>query len=305
MYKIFTSLLLLVLAVSSVFGQIRMKKSKDGILFTEDNKNVLFYQLEPKSEDGKFERCNYIHPLWAADGTVLTEDFPKDHLHHRGIFWAWHQVWIGEQRIGDPWEIKSFDQKVTEVEFMAQKNGSGILNTEVEWESDKWIKEGKKVPYLKENTTISIHPMIDNYRQIDFEIKLLALEENLTIGGSEDVKGYSGFSVRMKLPEDISFSGPEGKLQAIKTAVESNGYVDMEGSILKNGKRGGIVMVDHPENPDYPQGWILRERKSMQNAAWPGNQLIAISTKDALVLKYSLIVYSGELKDKKIRKIIR
>jgi hypothetical protein len=305
MYKIFTSLLLLVLAVSSVFGQIRMKKSKDGILFTEDNKNVLFYQLEPKSEDGKFERCNYIHPLWAADGTVLTEDFPKDHLHHRGIFWAWHQVWIGEQRIGDPWEIKSFDQKVTEVEFMAQKNGSGILNTEVEWESDKWIKEGKKVPYLKENTTISIHPMIDNYRQIDFEIKLLALEENLTIGGSEDVKGYSGFSVRMKLPEDIIFSGPEGKLQAINTAVESNGYVDMGGSILKNGKRGGIVMLDHPENLDYPQGWILRERKSMQNAAWPGNKLITISTKDVLVLKYSLIVYSGKLSDKKIQKIMR
>ena len=28
---------------------------------------------------------------------------PADHRHQRGLFWAWHQVWIGEERIGDPW----------------------------------------------------------------------------------------------------------------------------------------------------------------------------------------------------------
>ena len=62
-------------------------------------------------------------------------------------------------------------------------------------------------------------------------------------------------------------------------------------------------MIDHSENPDYPQSWILRERRSMQNAAYPGNKLVSISTQKPLVLKYSLLVYSGELKDKKIQKI--
>lgn len=267
MSKFFTVSIFLIFLSTALLGQIKMQKTKGGILIAENNQNVLFYQLEPKNKDGKYERCNYIHPLWTSDGTVLTEDFPEDHLHHRGVFWAWHQVWIGKQRIGDPWEIKNFNQKVTEIYFGVDTNGIGVLKTEVNWESDLWKTEGKKKPYLKETTNISIHPQSGNYRKIDFEISLLALEENLSIGGSEDVKGYSGFSVRMKLPEDICFSGPAGELQAINTAIESTGYINIGGSILDNGKRGGIVIVDHPENPDYPQTWILREHQSMQNAA--------------------------------------
>jgi len=285
-------------------AQIKMKKSEGGILFIENNQNVLFYQIDPKSKDGKYERCNYIHPLWATDGTVLTEDFPADHLHHRGIFWTWHQVWINNQRIGDPWEIKNFEQDVTEVEFISQKDGVGVLKTEVEWKSNKWIKQNKKAPYLKENTIISIHPKTGNYRKIDFEIRLLALEENLRIGGSEDVKGYSGFSVRMKLPKDISFSGKSGEIEPQNTAVKSVDYINISGSILSEDSRGGIVIVDHPENPGYPQSWILRKRNSMQNAAFPGREAIPVSTTKPLVLKYSLLVYSGKLSDKRIQKII-
>lgn len=303
MNRTLATILLLTLGLT-ISAQVRMQKADGGILFTENHKKVLFYQIEPKNHEGKYERCNYIHPLWGADGTILTEDFPTDHFHHRGIFWAWHQVWIGNQRIGDPWEIKDFEQEVTEVEFIAKKDGAGVLNTEIEWKSEKWKKSGKKSPYLKENTTITIHSGNGNYRKIDFEIRLLALEENLTIGGSEDDKGYSGFSVRMKLPEDISFSGVNGEVQPIRTAAESAGYINMSGSILDKNSRGGIIIVDSPTNPDYPQKWILRDRRSMQNAAWPGREVVPVSTTEALVLKYSLIVYSGKLSNKKISKII-
>lgn len=285
-------------------SQVKMKKEDGGLLFTENGENVLFYQMDPKSQDGKFERCNYIHPLWASDGTILTEDFPSDHLHHRGIFWAWHQMWIGDERIGDPWEIKDFDQRVTDVEFISKSGGIAVLNTQVDWMSPKWKKEGREVPYLKENTTITIHPENGNYRKIDFEIHLLALEAKLRIGGSEDVKGYSGFSVRMKLPDDIVFSGSNGTVEPKNEAVQSPGYINMSGSVLKDGRQGGIVMVDNPENPGYPQSWILRAKNSMQNAAWPGNTTVPVSKTEPLVLKYTMLVYSGNLGDKKIERII-
>lgn len=284
-------------------AQLSMQKKADGILIQENNENVLFFQSEPKNKDGAYERCNYIHPLWALDGTVLTEDFPADHLHHRGIFWTWHQVWIGEKRIGDPWEIKDFEQDVVELEFL--KTGTDLvkIKTEVNWLSGLWKKKGNKSPYIKENTVISIHPKNGNHRKIDFEICLLALEENLKIGGSEDVKGYSGFSVRMILPEDVLFEGPEGKVIPENTAVKSPGFVNVSGSLLQNDKKGGVVMLDNSENPDYPQNWILRPKNSMQNAAWPGNTLVTLSTKEPLLLKYSLLVYSGNLSAKKIMKI--
>lgn len=303
MFKILGISLFMIAGISAL-SQVRMQKQEGGYLFTENGEKVLFYQKEPKNLDGKYERCNYIHPLWGSDGTVLTEDFPADHLHHRGIFWAWHQIWIDGKRIGDGWEIKDFEQEVTDVEYFSELGGTAVLKTEVDWKSNLWNKLEEKVPYLKEKATIAIHPKTGNYRKIDFEISLLALEENLSIGGSEDVKGYSGFSVRMILPQDVKFIGPEGEIEPKNEAVRSDGFVNVTGSIGKNGKEGGIVMVDNSQNPDYPQSWILRARNSMQNAAFPGNKSIPVSTQKPLVLKYSLFVYTGKMSDKKIRKII-
>lgn len=284
-------------------AQLTMEKVDGGILILDGESKVLQFQTDPKAKNGAYKRCNYIHPLWAPDGEVLTEDFPDDHLHHRGIFWAWHQVWIGNKRIGDPWIIKDFDQEVVEFEFMKQAGGTVVLSTEVDWKSDKWKKDGHKVPYLKENANITINPEEGNYRRIDIEIKLLALEEDLMIGGSEDKKGYSGFSVRTKLPDDINFSGPEGPVTPEVTQVTSNGYINISGSFGKN--RGGVVIVDDPENPGYPQPWILRKKNSMQNAAWPGREAVKVPTINPLILKYSLIVYSGKLNHKKISKAIK
>ncbi|HSO86391.1 MAG TPA: PmoA family protein [Draconibacterium sp.] len=286
-------------------AQVKMQKQPGGFLFTENNENVLFYQRDSKNQEGKYERCNYIHPLWGIDGTVLTEDFPTDHLHHRGIFWAWHQVWIDGKQIGDPWEIKDFEQQVTDIEYSMKEGGVSELKTEVQWKSPLWKTMGEKKPYLKEKTKILIHPKKGNYRKIDFEIQLLALAENLKIGGSADEKGYSGFSVRMILPDDIKFTGPEGEISPKNTAVKSPGYVNVSGSVGKNKSSGGVVIIDHPENPGYPQPWILRKKNSMQNAAYPGNTTIPVSTTEPLVLKYSLLVYSGKMSDKNIQKIIK
>jgi hypothetical protein len=143
-----------------------------------------------------------------------------------------------------------------------------------------------------------------NVRRIDFELRFLALEENLSIGGSEDEKGYGGFSVRLKLPDDIEFSGPDGEVEPKNTAVQSDGFINISGSMGKNGRNGGVVIVDHSENPGYPQPWILRSKNSMQNAAFPGRETVSVSTTKPLVLKYSLLVYSGKMRDRKIMRIM-
>ena len=113
---------------------ITMEKKEDGLLILENGQKVMFYQTEPKNYKGEYERCNYIHPLWGLDGTLLTEDFPADHLHHRGIFWAWHQIWINGERIGDAWAIDHFEQRFKDISFSVEQgeriallgsNGSG------------------------------------------------------------------------------------------------------------------------------------------------------------------------------------
>jgi hypothetical protein len=296
-------LILIVFCGTSLSAQLSMKKTDGGIIVVDGQKNVLQYVSAPKSMNGEFERCNYVHPLWGMDGEVLTEDFPADHMHHRGVFWAWHEVWIGDKRIGDPWLLEDFEQNVVELEFLKQISGSVKINTEVEWKSNLWKKDGKKVPYMREITNIVIHPAIGNSRKIDFEIRLEALEEGLKIGGSTEGKGYSGFSLRMVLPDDIRFAGPAGEIKPELAAVKSEAYVNISGSIGENGSKGGIVIIDSPENSGYPQSWILREKNSMQNVVFPGRVCIPVAINKPLVLKYSLLVYSGKLSDNKITKL--
>ena len=293
---------LLVFFSSFADAQINMVVRNDGFLFMEGSDSVFFYQKTPKDLNGKYSRCNYIHPLFDLDNSRLTEDFPADHLHHRGVFWAWHQVLIDGKQVSDGWELKNFVQKVTNFEFRLHQ-GIGLVNTTVDWKSPLW-KDGKEA-YMKEKTTIIVHPKDGNYRRIDFEITLKALTDRLSIGGSDDEKGYGGFSVRLKLPADVTFSGEKGLVEPQNTAVEAGNTMKISGSFLKNGKSGGVVIYSNPDNPSPATSWILRKAKSMQNAAFPGRQPISIPFDKPLTLKYSILIFQGDLNAKQIKRALK
>lgn len=301
MSRYVTLLLFLFIAINSN-AQIHMKVEKGGFVFLEGKDSILFYQKSPKDIKGQYSRCNYIHPLYALDNTRLTEDFPADHLHHRGVFWAWHQILINGQSVGDGWELKNFLQKVTDVEFQ-QKDGMGILNTTAEWKSPLY-KEGTEA-YLKEYSVITMFPKTGNYRRIDFEITLKAMTNGLSIGGSDDEKEYSGFSVRLKLPQDIRFYDEKRLVQPQNTAVHAGHLIKIEGAVLKDGNRGGIGIYSHPSNPSPSTQWILRKSASMQNAVYPGRKLVAIPVDKPLTLKYTLVVYDGSLNFRQIKNAIK
>ena len=55
-------------------------------------------------------RSSYVHPLYGLDGEVITDDFPKDHYHHRGLFWAWPHVRVGTEET-DLWMLKGIRQQ--------------------------------------------------------------------------------------------------------------------------------------------------------------------------------------------------
>ncbi|MGD1890901.1 MAG: DUF6807 family protein, partial [Cyclobacteriaceae bacterium] len=201
---------------------------EDGVWVKENCEGIFFYQQKTKTQDGKYARANYIHPLYGIDRTVLTEDFPEDHPHLRGIFWALHQILIGDKRLGDGWSCEDISWEVYEV---GGKQEDRTLYTQTYWKSPNWTNaQGEQAPFLSEKTSIKIHPSHGNHRMLDFEISLLALVPELKIGGSEDAKGYGGFSVRMKLPEDIQFTSTDGEVTAQTEAVKAGTWMDMSGS---------------------------------------------------------------------------
>ena len=284
--------------------KVQLKIKKDAAYFTEGKDSILSYQIAEKSLNGIATRCHYIHPLFGLDGEILTEDFPADHLHHRGVFWAWHQVYVGDKRLGDSWELKDFRWDIISVEELKGLGAARGIKTEVFWKSNLWVDaDGNEKRVVKEVSTIKVYPAEKTYRQIDISIALLALVPNVQLGGSEDKKGYGGFSVRMRLPENIRFTGSTGSIQAKKTPVPSENWMDFSGALGKDGAEAGLSILCHPQNPKPSNQWILRSKNSMQNAVYPfpGATAVPISQTQPTVLRYRLLVHDRKFKTKDLK----
>ncbi len=305
--KSFFFLLCISISFSTSAQKMSVIDRNQQVIILEGPDTVLVYQKTPKNRDGQYSRSNYVHPLYNLDGSILTEDFPSDHLHHRGIFWAWHQLYIDDQRIGDGWEIKDFSWSVEQVNTQQSKKQGQILAT-VLWKSPLWLdQQAKEQAFVKEETTITVYRRRKSYRRIDFKISLLALEANMTIGGSEDEKGYGGFSPRIKLAPGMVFQGPDGELQPTNLPLKAREWIDIRGPVGLNEDVVGMTIIPHPNNPGYPNPWILRAKGSMQNAVfpYPGRKPIPLSRLEPLILAYSLLIHDGSLGPNKISKIAK
>ena len=268
----------------------------DGILVRKHETPVLHYQTKAISKNGTHRRANYVHPLYDLDGNELTEDFPKDHLHHRGIFWAWHQVIVGDQVAGDGWLTKDFDWKVTSTKTEDFEPLKIRISSEVVWQSSKITdKDNRPLPLVNESTRIDMHLKMDDLRMIDFEIRLLAAQPDVRIGGSDNAKGYGGFSARLIQPKDIAFHTANGVVEPKKTQMDCGNWVDIVGTFGKSDAKSGVAIFVHPSSAGFPQKWILRSKvKSMQNPVFPGRQPIALSQTEPTILRYRILLHRGE-----------
>ncbi len=302
-------ILLMVLLISGhliTAQKFEFQDKKEGVLLTWGDREIYFYQAEMKSQNGRYARANYIHPLYGINGEILTEDFPEDHLHHRGIFWAWHQFYVNNEKVGDPWSCQDISWEVRDVEHTVSRE-EATLKTELFWmgqlSGDPSPSSGQE-KLLKENTTIKCRRFSGQHYEFDFEIELTALHEGTKLGGSEDEKGYGGFSARIILPEDLSFYGKNGKVVPKNTAVQAEGWINIQGTFdpAQNNQSAITIMYD-PKAQKHFHGWILRSEGSMQNAAYPGREPVAIEKGSTLTLRYKLVLHPDSWSREKIENI--
>lgn len=282
----------------------RVIKDDEGYEILEGSEKVFFYQVEPKFYERDYKRSCYIHPLYGLNQVPITQDFPEDHLHHRGLFWAWHQLILNGEKIADSWDCDNVDWTLENINWEAD-NQQLKLNLHVNWSSYISKPEStERLVYLKEETNITVHSRQKNHRIIDFDIVLNPLVDNFEIGGSDNDKGYGGFSIRLKLPEDIAFYSDNKKIEPQRTAVYAGPWLDITGSFEgKEYDKSGILLITHPEFPSEKQGYILRSQGSMQNIAYPGQEPVAIPKNESLKLKYRMVIHEGTWKNIDIQKL--
>lgn len=268
-------------------------EDENGISLTENGDPVFYYRKELKTLTGEYVCNHYIHPLYAPNGDTLTEEFPLDHPYHRGIFWSWHQLYMDSTSLGDEWIMENISHEVAEMNASTE-NSLATLELDVRWSSS--LLENGKV-FMKENTRILVHPLKAGIRKLDFEISLRALVPGLSIGGSDDEKGYGGFCTRLKLPDDLSFVSDNEAVEPKTLQIVAGSWMDFTGTFGKSSEQSGVAICCHPSTPNFPAPWILRQKTSMQNIVFPGRERVEISMDQPTILRYRLIVHEGAAGD--------
>lgn len=272
---------------NGVQQKLEIRDREQGVEVLEAGVPVLFFNKQPTAIDGKYERAGFIHPLYDLDGKVLTENGPADHPHHRGIFWAWHQIFLNGKQVGDGWvsdHIRFIPQQLE----TRQSGDDMLLDWSMTWEADS--VEGKTVALITEQTLIRVQPAKDSLRLIDFDIYLRPLRDSVAIGGSNDIKGYGGFSMRWKLPADLRFETRDSIAQPQESAITGAPWMQFRGHFNGEKETAVALLCAAPySGPD--QDWILRgpAAVSMQNAVYPGRTPVLLP-KTGLHLRYRLVV---------------
>lgn len=244
----------------------------------------------------------YLHPLRAADGTIVSRQFPmekaegetRDHPHHQGV-WFTH----GDVNGFDFWENSRQNKdegKVVVTKVTGQKNGktSGSVSFEANWNAP----DGKTL--LKETRTMVFHDLGAS-RAIDFDITLTAGGEPVKFGDTKE----GTFAVRIA---DAMTEKSKGGVMVNAAGAQSmrsvwgkpSPWVDYSGTL--NGKELGIAIFDHPSNPKHPSHWHSRDYGLFAANIFGERDFYSDKTRDGSVtlapgksmrFRYRLLVHPG------------
>lgn len=272
-------------------------READGALHVAENgRPVLVYRYDTVEAPGlappSYRRAGYIHPLHGLDGEELTEDFPADHYHHRGVFWAWPEGRVGEKPL-NIWALDGVRQAPEA--WLEREVRGGVAHVGVR---NVWVyDDAPDRPVVRETVRMAIHPAGEGHRAIDFTLTFENVSgEPITFLGAKD-KGYGGFCIRPPAPrKPMRFTTATGVMEedALRWPTP---WTDVSFPTTPEGPLSGVAIFQHPDNPDYPhEGWIMRHYAFL-GASWPHETTYILEAGAAFTLRYRLFVHRGDAEE--------
>jgi len=286
--------LCLVTALSSC-ASFEFERDEDAgtITIREGDEPVLTYRYGDQLPEGVPEsrkRSSYIHPIYGLDGTVLTEDFPKDHLHHRGLSLMWPVMTV-DGKPCELWHIRGIRSIFDRVlEQHADADGA-TLRVRNHWT----MSDQRKV--AEETWTLRVHPRTggegNGARAIDVHIEILTRDVPITLQG-EGQKGYGGLALRLQFKnrrKNTSITTDAGIQKGDRNHARF-AWADFSADFEGSKGPSGIAIFVGKTHPGYPTPWSLRYYGDL-NVAWPGVQKLMLEPKSRLQLDYRIYVHQG------------
>jgi hypothetical protein len=262
----------------------------------EGDRPVLVYNHGVLSREGvaaSYNRSSYVHPLYGPDGEVLTEDFAKDHPHHRGVFWGWPHVKIGDVE-SQTW-VPTDKILVRFVKFVRREAGAAEARLAVE---NAWMAGGEKA--VKEEVEIVARRGDANGRIVDFDLAWTALEKPVLLRGAEG-KSYGGFTLRFNTrPKEPGAIAEKQVRIAVPDGVSAKDltdtrlpWADLTAPFPGAKDRSGAAIFIHPSHPDYPPTWLTRHYGCLC-VGWPGVKGGTLESGKTARCRYRIWVHRGD-----------
>lgn len=242
---------------------LEWKDRKDGrVELLENGKTALVYNYGPQLKTGAPEdrrRCCYIYPLLTPAGVSMLDDFPRDHYHHRGIFWAWPVVEAGGETL-DIWMFPNLRDRFEK--WIAPPSVKKNATFSVE---NGWYAGDRKI--VAEIVKLTAYPAKGGKREFEVELTLEAVAGPVTLRGSaEKGKSYGGFSARFAPREETAIVADNGAVSHDEDLVP---HAWAELSALYSGQRASLRMTPDPKDTGTPYQWCLRPYGFI-GASFPG-----------------------------------
>jgi hypothetical protein len=235
----------------------------------------------------------FLFPINGPSGRPLTRmghpNDPETHSHHNSV-WISHNDVDGISFWSDNGKVKIRNKRIVKFE---DSDEQATMIVENEWVN----KDGKAL--LLETRRIAVLPLANDEWLLTIEMEFKVNNETVTLGKTP----FGMIGVRMA--KTIGVNDGDGKIRNSEGAVNEKEvlwkkakWVDYSGAIT-NDKIEGITLFDHPDNPNYPTYFHVR------NDGWMGASLTfdgprEIKSDKPLHLRYGLYVHSDMKSSKAI-----
>lgn len=276
-------------------AEFRIEDTGKDLNITENGQPVVTYHygwvMAPEGVDFRFYRTGYIHPLYGLGGEVLTQDFPDDHFHHRGLFWGWPDTQWKGRRV-DTWGLDGARQATVSCTPGEANAERASFSGENFWVFD----EGYEYPIASECYTVTVHAATELGRALDVALtwKNLTDAPIYIRGAVTDDKGYGGFNFRPdKTRVPMHFTSALGP-HAEDTFDVPSPWADVSYAVAPGSEtQSGVAIFQHPDNPGYPYDWWLLRHYGFLGHSWPGNAPYTLKPGAEVTAKYRLYIHKG------------
>lgn len=276
----------------SATADFSLQETGKQLTIQENGKPVLVYNYglvePPPGVDAEhYRRSGYIHPLYGVDGEAMTDDFPEDHRHHRGVFWTWPETKVGGVKM-DVWTLIGARQKFERWLEKEVTDGKATIGVENGWYFDD-DPEAK----VRETIHFTVHPAEETFRAIDFTLRFTNVcKDDVVFEGAKN-KGYGGFSFRPNAAnKPFTFDTATGISEEDALSYETP-WASIRWNKDGAAETSGVAMFQHPSNPGFPHpGWIFRHYAFL-GVCWPHEQTHVLKPGDFFELKYRMLVHHG------------